>query len=247
MTTLIGDSAVASEPEGSASLPSGLSRRVFGVLVGAGVAGVVGGAGLLAASHQRAGGLAPGGVETSFGTVRLVSAERQHRLAYDGGVPATGAESSAAAGPATAGPAAAGSGGEAVSVGGAAAGSAGHAGHGTIVATAPQPANMTWGDHLLLELEVQNASDGPVLFAPGQLRLKVGDAGPTVTNRDSGEAVSLEPGSAERFWISFLVPADAQSFSAEFTDPWLHSAPLQLQVPRVALRPGWLDEGGHHD
>ncbi|MFT4468601.1 hypothetical protein ACMX2H_01700 [Arthrobacter sulfonylureivorans] len=242
MTTLIGDSAVASEPEGSASLPSGLSRRVFGVLVGAGVAGVVGGAGLLTASHQRAGGMALGGVQTSFGTVRLVSAERQHRLAYDGGVPATGAESSAAAGPA-----AAGSGGVAGSGGGAPAGSAGHAGHGTIVATAPQPANMTWGDHLLLELEVQNASDGPVLFAPGQLRLKVGDGGPTVTNRDSGEAVSLAPGSAERFWISFLVPADAQSFSAEFTDPWLHSAPLQLQVPRVALRPGWLDEGGHHD
>jgi hypothetical protein len=230
MTTLIGDSAVASEPEGSASLPSGLSRRVFGVLVGAGVAGVVGGTGLLTASHQRAGGLGPGGVETSFGSVRLVSAERQHRLAYDGGVPAPGAESSAAAGPP-----------------GAAPDGSGHAGHGTIVASAPQPANMTWGDHLLVELEVQNASDGHVLFAPGQLRLKVGDGGPTVTNRDSGDAATLAPRSTERFWISFLVPADAQSFSAEFTDPWLHSAPLELQLPRVALRPGWLDEGGHHD
>ncbi|MGM0931551.1 MAG: hypothetical protein ACQEXN_17880 [Actinomycetota bacterium] len=232
MTTLMGNSAVASEPEGSASLPSGLSRRVFGVLVGAGAAGVVGGAGLLTASHQRASGMAPGGVKTSFGSVRLVSAERQHRLAYDGGVPASGAVSSAAAGSAAAG---------------AAPGGSGHAGHGAIVATAPQPANMTWGDHLLVELEVQNASDGDVLFAPGQLRLKVGDGGPTVTNRDSGEAVALAPRSTERFWISFLVPADAQSFSAEFTDPWLHAAPLQLQVPRVALRPGWLDEGGHHD
>jgi hypothetical protein len=231
MTTLHGESAVVTETEGGASLPSGLSRRVFGVLVGAGVAGVVGGAGLLTASHQRAGGIGPGGVETSFGSVRLVSAERQHRLAYDGGVPAPGAESSAAAG----------------SAAGATPGGAGHAGHGTIVAAAPQPANMTWGDHLLVELEVQNASDGHLLFAPGQLRLKVGDGGPTVTNRDSGEAVVLAAGSTERFWISFLVPADAQSFSAEFTDPWLHSAPLQLPVPRVALRPGWLDEGGHHD
>ncbi len=236
MTTLIGDSAVASEPEGSASLPSGLSRRVFGLLVGTGVAGVAGGAGLLTASQQRAGGLGPGGVETSFGSVRLVSAERQHRLAYDGGVPALGAESSAAAGPA-AGSAAA----------GASPGDSGHSGHGAIMAAAPQPANMTWGDHLLVELEVQNASDGNVLFAPGQLRLKVGDGGPTVTNRDSGEAVGLAPQSTERFWISFLVPADAQSFSAEFTDPWLHSAPLELKLPRVALRPGWLDEGGHHD
>jgi hypothetical protein len=236
MTTLIGDSAVASEPEGSASLPSGLSRRVFGVLVGAGVAGVAGGAGLLTASHQRAGGMGPGGVETSFGSVRLVSAERQHRLAYDGGVPAPGTESSAASGPAA---------GEAAS--GAAPGGSGHAGHGTIVASAPQPANMTWGDHLLVELEVQNTSDGHVLFAPGQLRLKVGEGGPTVTNRDSGDAAVVSPRRAERFWISFLVPADAQSFSAEFTDPWLHAAPLELQLPRVALRPGWLDEGGHHD
>jgi hypothetical protein len=198
------------------------------------VAGVVGGGGLLTASHQRAGGLGPGGVETSFGSVRLVSAERQHRLAYDGGVPALGAESSAAAGQATAD-------------GGAAPGGTGHTGHGAIMATAPQPANMTWGDHLLVELEVANESDGHVLFAPGQLRLKVGDGGPTVTNRDSGEAAALAPRSSERFWISFLVPADAQSFSAEFTDPWLHSAPLELQLPRVALRPGWLDEGGHHD
>ncbi|MEV7646798.1 hypothetical protein [Arthrobacter sp. NPDC089319] len=194
------------------------------------MAGVVGGAGLLTASHQRAGGMGPGGVETSFGSVRLASAERQHRLAYDGGVPAPGAESSAAAG-----------------ASGAAPDGSGHAGHGAIVASAPQPANMTWGDHLLVELEVQNASDGDVLFAPGQLRLKVGDGGPTVTNRDSGDAATLAPRSTGRFWISFLVPADAQSFSAEFTDPWLHSAPLELQLPRVALRPGWLDEGGHHD
>ncbi|HXF01344.1 MAG TPA: hypothetical protein VN601_00010 [Arthrobacter sp.] len=230
MKTLHGESAVVAGAEGGASLPSGLSRRVFGVLLGAGVAGVVGGAGLLTASQQRAGGMGPGGVETSFGSVRLVSAERQHRLAYDGGVPAPGTASSAAAGSA-----------------GAAPGGPGHAGHGTIVATAPQPANMTWGDHLLVELEVRNASDGHVLFAPGQLRLKVGDGGPTVTNRDSDDAATLGPRSTERFWISFLVPADAQSFSAEFTDPWLHSAPLELQVPRVALRPGWLDEGGHHD
>lgn len=240
MTTLIGDSAVALDPDGSGGLPSGLSRRVFGVLVGAGVAGALGGAGLLAASQQRAGNLGAGGVATSFGSVRLVSAERQHRLAYDGGVPASGADSSGASGPA----------GES-SAAGAAAGSAasgsGHAGHGLAGPTAPQPANMTWGDHLLLQLEVRNTSETNVLFAPGQLRLKVGNDGPTVTNRDSGDAVALPPWSSERFWISFLVPADAQNFSAEFTDPWLHSAPLELEVPRVALRPGWLDEGGHHD
>ena len=178
-----------------------------------------------------------GGVQTSFGSVRLVSAERQHRLAYDGGVPATGTGTSAAAGSAAAGGAAG---------RGTAGGGSGHAGHGPIMAAAPQPANMTWGDHLLVELEVQNASDDEVLFAPGQLRLRVGDGGPTVTNRDSGDALALAAWSSERFWISFLVPADAQRFSAEFTDPWLHAAPLQLELPRAALRPGWLDEGGHH-
>jgi len=127
---------------------------------------------------------------------------------------------------------------------GAVSSSGGHGGHGghTVKSSTAQPANLTFGDHMMLELEVHNGLDRKVLFAPGQLRLKLGSEGPTVTNRSPGMGkVALEPGSTSHFWISFLVPSDATDLSAEFTDPWSDGGPLALELPSVLQRPGWLE------
>ncbi|NKX50593.1 hypothetical protein HER39_08435, partial [Arthrobacter deserti] len=119
-----------------------------------------------------------------------------------------------------------------------------HDGHGAaVIRGAAQPANRTWGDHLALQLEVSNDSDRDVLFSPGQLRLKLGQDGPSVTNRASDAAAGRLPaGATQRYWISFLAPSDAAGLAAEFTDPWLgEDKPLALALPPVMRRPGSLE------
>ncbi|GAB3536610.1 hypothetical protein GCM10027403_17860 [Arthrobacter tecti] len=62
-------------PGEAADNPNGLTRRVFGILIGAGTVGAVAGWTIVSAT---------GGTEevpTSFGAVRIVAAERQARLA----------------------------------------------------------------------------------------------------------------------------------------------------------------------
>ncbi|MHA7274298.1 hypothetical protein ACX80Z_12770 [Arthrobacter sp. TMT4-20] len=88
MTTLlgevsqsIGDAGIVSEVGCTADESPGLTRRVFGVLVGVTVAGTAAAGGLLAAGTSAN----PPGVKTSFGSVRLTEAERQLRF-----LPATG-------------------------------------------------------------------------------------------------------------------------------------------------------------
>lgn len=194
---------------------TGLTRRVFGVLIGATVASTVGVGGLLAAGLTNGTSSSPSGVMTSFGSVRLTEAERQLRFP-----PADGPGGS-----------------DKLRVPGAA-----HSGHGTaIVGNSVQPTNNTWGEHLALRLEVRNDSDRRVLFAPGQLRLRIGSYGPTVTNRDA-EAVTgpLPAESTSYFWINFLVPSESKRMLAEFTDPWGRGEPLALNMPLVLTRPGWL-------
>ncbi len=66
-------------PGEAADRPDGLSRRVFGVLLGTGAVGTAAGWGVVVAS---------GGTEevpTSFGSVRIAAAERQARLVGAGG------------------------------------------------------------------------------------------------------------------------------------------------------------------
>ncbi|WP_051479226.1 hypothetical protein [Arthrobacter sp. H5] len=200
-TALDSSNAVDLLPGEAAESSNGLTRRVFGALVGAGTAGILGSWALITAGGEQ------DWVPTSFGGVRIAAAERQARL---GGrdTPATHSTHGAAAG-------------------------------GT------QPANHTWGDHLVVKLEVRNESDRDVLFAPGQLRLRIGVNGPSVTNRGADVAKEiLAAGSRRAYWISYLVPTGEADMKTEFTDPWGRSrAPLALALPSVVNRPGSMEAG----
>jgi hypothetical protein len=162
--------------------------------------------------------------KASFGSVRIVRAGRQARFTSSGRATFRTApgpsDFSRLASVSAAAPAAAG-------------GGHGHSG-GDIPATASgQPVNETWGDVVVLEVEVANSGPAPRLFSPGQLRLKVGEDGPTVTPRDASRGPGAIPaGATELVWVSYLAPSDAGDFSVEFTDPQQDSQ-LVMGVPRV--------------
>ncbi len=201
-----------------------ISRRQFVVIAGGSAAAVVAaGYGVAAMDSTPA--------KSSFWTVRVVRAGRGARLTA-GGLPAF----HAAPGPAvfTTRPSPAivsrpsGS-----SSGQAAAHSVGHTdGATTPVTSYPQPYNLTWGDVIVLEVEVRNTTAVPMLFSPGQLRLKLPD-GLTITPEDASRRPEpIAAGAAEMVWVSYLAPSDAADFSVEFTDPQ-HDAHLALGVPRL--------------
>lgn len=103
-------------------------------------------------------------------------------------------------------------------------------GGGSTASPFPQPANLTWGDVVVLELEVLNTAAVPMLFSAGQLRLKLAD-GPTITPQDASRSPeAIAGGAVERLWVSYLAPSDATDFYVEFTDPLL-DARLALDVP----------------
>jgi hypothetical protein len=83
----------------------------------------------------------------------------------------------------------------------------------------PQPANFTWGDVVLLEVAVTNSRPEPVLFAPGQLRLKLVPSGITVTPQDFNRGPgAIAAGATERLWISYLAPHDALDMELEYSE-----------------------------
>ena len=84
----------------------------------------------------------------------------------------------------------------------------------------PQPVNLTWGDVVLLEVELRNSSPEPVLFSPGQLRLRLLPSGTTVTPQDFDRGLgSVDPGATEHLWISYLAPHDALAMELEYSEP----------------------------
>lgn len=97
----------------------------------------------------------------------------------------------------------------------------------------PQPRNLTWGDVVVLEVEVRNTAAAPSLFSPGQLRLKLAH-GPTITPQDASRGPApIAAGAVELLWISYLAPSNAADFSVEFTDP-RRETQLALRVPGLA-------------
>lgn len=247
------DAAPMQAPRGRALLSWEVSRRQFVVLVGGSAAGiaVAWGYGVSATDSPPA--------KSAFWGVRVVRAGRGARLTADG-LPAfnaalgpsvfNGRADRAAAHTAAANRAI----NSALAV--APAGSSAHAGDhldgqsgdhpggqsgdhsggqsgvaGPHPATPyPQPANLTWGDVVVLEVEVHNTAAVPSLFSPGQLRLKLAN-GPTITPRDASRGPEpIAAGAVELLWVSYLAPSDAADFSVEFTDP-RRDTQLALRVP----------------
>lgn len=123
-----------------------------------------------------------------------------------------------------------------LSAAGTGAGAAGGHNHGG-GSNSVEPGNHTWADVVLLELEVQNVRNIPILLSPGQLRLKVGEDALGVTPFDTGRAAKpIAAGATERFAVSYLTPSTTNKFSAEFTDPWEQRL-VALELPTVRNRP----------
>ena len=210
-----------------------ISRRHFMVLVGGGGAVVVAGSyGIVASESSPA--------NNGFWTLRVVRAGRGARLTAEG-LPAFRAAPGPAVFPGKASPAVlirpagpvsdhshsqTGSQTE------------GHSSDGTNSAVSyPQPENRTWGDVVVLEVEVANTSAVPMLFSPGQLRLKLAD-GLTITPEDaSRRPEAIAAGATEMLWVSYLAPSDATGFSVEFTDP-MHNSRMALGIPELLSTKG---------
>jgi hypothetical protein len=212
-----------------------LTRRQLGLLFGGGAAVIIGGAsfGVVAKTAERSRTSAA----VSFGSVRLLRAARLGRLAADGRpspmvgrlalARLEGTGKTLAAAPVA---------GAAVQL----ASTGDHHSGGSLPGSEwPMPLNLTWGDVVLLDLEVSNTSGQPALFSPGQLRLKDLASGATITMQGSGRRPgAVDAGSVEKLWVSYLAPAGAMAFSAEYTDP-LQEQPAVLRVPtlRTVLEP----------
>jgi hypothetical protein len=86
-------------------------------------------------------------------------------------------------------------------------------------AAGPEPLNLTWADVVLLEVQLQNAGAVPVLFSPGQLRLKLGSSVVTVTPRDSDrDPGPIAPHSSEHLLISYLAPRESPELALDYSD-----------------------------
>lgn len=203
-----------------------ISRRQFVVIVGgtATAIAVAGGAGVAARNSAQA--------KSSFWTVRLVRAGRGARLTA-AGLPAFHAAPGPSVFTSQPSPAVL-----AMPAGSLSGHAGGHIDGASNPATSyPQPANRTWGDVVVLEVEVLNTAAVPMLFSPGQLRLKLAD-GLTITPQDASRSPKpIAAGATEMMWVSYFAPSDAADFSVEFMDP-MHDARLALGVPRLVTAKG---------
>lgn len=91
--------------------------------------------------------------------------------------------------------------------------------HGTEQADVIGGPHGVWPQTVVVGVEVHNGLDRPLLFSPGQFRLRVGRGGPSVTPYDAeGSAEGLPAHSTRTTWVSFLAPQDADNLAVEFTE-----------------------------
>lgn len=216
----------------ASAVPS-LSRRQFGLIVGGGALLLVGGGTYGIVSRGRPGGGAE--LSTTFGTLSLVDAGRLARLDAQGqpaATPLASAVSQITAG--TRGAAAAGQPGiQRVSSRHAAVDD--HHSDPLLDSDWPQPGNFTWGDVVVLEVALTNVRPEPVLFSPGQLRLKLLPSGITVAPQDADRAPgTIAAGATEKVWISYLAPHDSVAMEIEYTG-LEDDAPLALALPLLTV------------
>ena len=218
-----------------------LSRRQFGLIVGGGTVLLMAGGtyGAVSRSAPQAGARQ----DTAFGSLSVTRAGRLARLDAKGRPAYRTVEAAAAA---LTGPVAlaAYSGrtprdAQAVGAGtgtgaGASADSHGHDADILVNPASPQPVNLTWADVVLVEVELHNSTSEPVLFSPGQLRLRLAPSSTTVTPQGYGHSAgTLAPGATEHHWISYLAPSGSSRLELEYTDP-VQDRVVMLSLPPVA-------------
>jgi hypothetical protein len=211
-----------------------LSRRQFGLIIGGGALLLVGGGTYGIVSRSRPGGGA--GLSTAFGTLSLVDAGRLARLDAQGqpaATPLASAISQVTDGTRRAA-AAAQPGIQRISSHRGTAADGHHSGP-LLDSDWPQPGNFTWGDVVVLEVALTNIRPGPVLFSPGQLRLKLLPSGITVAPQDADRGPgTIAAGATERVWISYLAPHDSVAMEVEYTG-LDDAAPQALALPLLTV------------
>lgn len=211
-----------------------LSRRQFGLIVGGGALLLAGGGTYGVVSRSMSGT----GISTAFGTLSLVDAGRLSRLGPQGqpaAKPLASAISQVKDGTRRA--TAAGTAGiqRVSSRQGAGAPAHGHNSGPLLDSDQPQPRNFTWGDLVVLEVALRNDRPEPVLFSPGQLRLKLLPSGITVAPQDSDRGSgSIAARATERVWISYLAPHDSVVMQIEYSGPE-DDRPQSLSLPLLAV------------
>lgn len=209
-----------------------LSRRQFGLLFGGGAVLLVAGGtyGVIARTESSGPAL---GFATPFGTVTVLRAGRFARLdAYD----RTAASNLAMAVSHFKGQGRAHAQRPVIEDAGSAPVFGSHDHHdGADPSGGGQPVNLTWGDVVVLELELLNRTAAPVLFSPGQLRLRFSQSDMTVTPQDSDRGSgALAAYTGERVLISYLAPQTWARFELEFTDD-PHLQHHRLPLPPLAM------------
>jgi hypothetical protein len=210
-----------------------LSRRQFGLIVGGGALLLVGGGTYGVVSRSRPG--SGKGLDTPFGTLSLIDAGRLARLDAQGqpaATPLAAAISQVTDGARRA--AAAGQPGIQRISSRQATGGDGHHGAPLLDSGWPQPGNFTWGDVVVLEVAITNVRSEPVLFSPGQLRLKLLPSGITVAPQDADRGPgTIAAGATEQVWISYLAPHDSLAMEVEYTG--LDDEARSLALPLLTL------------
>jgi hypothetical protein len=213
-----------------------LSRRQFGLLVGSGAVLLMAG-GTYGAVSRTAPGSGPR-QDTAFGFLEVTQAGRLARLDGQGRPAFRSVEAAAAAltGPAALAAYSGRTSRRPQSTGAerTAADSHGHDAEIPQNPASPQPVNLTWGEVVLVEVELHNSTPEPVLFSPGQLRLRLGPSATTVTPQGYGHSAgTLAAGATEHHWISYLAPSGSSRLELEYTDP-LQDRVLGLPLPPLA-------------
>lgn len=109
----------------------------------------------------------------------------------------------------------------------------GHGGRTWGGAAGPEPLNLTWGDVVLLEVRLRNDGPEPVLFSPGQLRLRLGES-TTVTLRDCDRSSGpLAPHGSENILISYLAPRGSRELGLDYLDE-VQDRTYRLALPALA-------------
>ncbi|WP_323961129.1 hypothetical protein GC088_05225 [Arthrobacter sp. JZ12] len=205
-----------------------LTRRQFGLLLGGGAVLVAAGGTYGVIAHSESSGSAPLSFATPFGMVILRRAGRFARLDAQG--------RRAPSNLAMAASHFSGHGGATAHLLDQTPGTVpvleDHSHGGSAVTGGRRPLNLTWAHVVVLEVEVRNDGAAPVLFSPGQLRLKLAPSEVTVTPQDSDHPPgTVQPHAIEPILISYLAPEDWTQLELEYTDD------VNLTRQRLALPP----------